>query len=96
MPMQLIGKGKLFTYSQAHADLRIPLDAWIAEVETAVWVTTQDIKNRYVTASFLGESRVVFNLKGNKYRLDVKIDLESQTVLVKRIGTHAEYDKWEF
>jgi mRNA interferase HigB len=54
-----------------------------------------DIKARYSSASFLSDNRVVFNVKGNKYRLLVKVGFNLQTVIIQRIGTHAEYDKWE-
>lgn len=49
-----------------------------------------------MSASFLAGNRVVFNLKGNKYRLDTKIAYQTGVVFVKRIGTHAEYDRWTF
>jgi mRNA interferase HigB len=79
-----------------HADLRPQLDAWVFEVKEAMWKTSADVKSRFPTASFLKDNIVVFNLKGNKYRLDIKIDYGNQVLLVRRIGTHAEYSKWEF
>ena len=94
--MRVIGKQQLEDFKQRHADVRSQIDAWICEAEEAQWASPHDVKERYVTASFLADNRVVFNLKGNRYRLDVKISYESQIVFVKRIGTHAEYDKWTF
>ena len=71
--------------------------AWAAEVEDAEWQNTMDIKNRYRrTASIIDGGRVVFNLKGNKYRLDTRINFPTRIVLVVRAGTHAEYDRWRF
>ena len=61
-----------------------------------MWRTPAEVKARYVSASFLANNRVVFNLKGNKYRLDTKIAYQVGVVLVKRIGTHAEYSRWTF
>lgn len=55
-----------------------------------------DVKVHFPSASFLGDSRIVFNIKGNRYRLYVKIAYQSKTILVKEIGTHAEYEKWDF
>ncbi|MCH6589863.1 MAG: type II toxin-antitoxin system HigB family toxin, partial [Proteobacteria bacterium] len=55
-----------------------------------------DIRQMSGSASFLGDRRVVFNIKGRRYRLDVKVSYKSQVVHVIRIGTHAEYDKWKF
>lgn len=76
--------------------MRGQLRAWAAEVEDADWQNTMDIKNRYPSASIIAGGRVVFNLKGNKYRLDARINFPTRIVLVVRVGTHAEYDRWTF
>ncbi len=94
--MKLIGIKALEDFRKDHADCRKQLDAWVAETQDAQWQTPQDIKARYAHASFLPNNRVVFNLKGNDYRLDVKVNYKNQIVLIKRIGTHAEYKKWTF
>ena len=70
--------------------------AWAHEVEAAVWRSLVDVKARYASASFIGNDRVVFNLKGNHFRLDSQINYSAQIILVRRIGTHAEYDSWTF
>lgn len=72
------------------------VQTWVKEVEAAQWKTSQDIKARYSHASFLSDNRVVFNLKGNNYRLGVKISYKNQTVLVKQVGTHEEYKSWKW
>jgi len=79
-----------------HPDVGPAVDSWVREVLAATWRTTADVKARYVSASFMANNRVIFNLKGNKYRLDTKIAFQTNAVLVKRIGTHAEYDRWTF
>ena len=94
--MKVVGRKRIDDFCRDHADARAPLASWLAESEEANWQTPTDVKERYATASFLGDGRVVFNIKGNKYRLDTKISYKNQTVLIKRIGTHAEYDKWIF
>ncbi len=94
--MKVVGRKKLEEFSRRHADVRSQIQAWLCEVEEAQWQTPHDVKARYATASFLGDNRVVFNLKGNKYRLDVKLSYKNQVVLIKRIGTHAEYSTWKF
>ena len=94
--MKVIGRNQLDDFAAQHADVRSQIDAWICEVEDAEWLTPNDIKARFPSASFLPSSRVVFNLKGNHYRLDTKANYKNQIVLIKRIGTHAEYDKWTF
>jgi mRNA interferase HigB len=92
----VVARERLEKFAAKHADARPQIDAWLCEVEEADWRTTNDIKARFPSASLLAENRVVFNLKGNKYRLDAKIGYEGQVVLVMRIGTHAEYSKWSF
>lgn len=94
--MQLVGLIKLDAFKQLHADLRGPLDAWQIEVENANWVSPQDIKNRYPNVSFLADDRVIFNIKGNSYRLVVKTRYQNGIVLIEWIGIHAEYDKKKF
>ncbi len=92
--MRLVGKERLAEFERAHADIRDPLRAWIAEVEDADWKGTADVKARYPSASFLSQNRVIFNIKGNKYRIETKVNYEMKVVLVTRIGVHAEYSKW--
>jgi mRNA interferase HigB len=92
--MRLVGKEDLAEFGGRHADIRGPLSAWVLEVEEATWKGTADIKARYPSASLLSENRVIFNIKGNTYRIETKVSYEIAVVLVKRIGTHAEYSKW--
>jgi mRNA interferase HigB len=94
--MRLVGKQRIDDFARQHADIRGPVLAWIIEVEEADWSGTADIKARFPSASFLSDNRVVFNIKGNRYRLEVKVSYEIKVVLVKWIGTHAEYSKREF
>lgn len=94
--MILVGKRALSEFARTHALARDAIAAWTLEVESASWQTPMDIKARYASASFLGNNRVVFNLKGNLFRLDVHVNYATQTVLVRRIGTHTEYDSWTF
>lgn len=93
--MRVLGRERLERFRVAHADARAAIDAWLAEAESAAWQTPGDIRARYGSASFLSDNRVVFNLKGNKYRLETKVNFPFQIVLVTRMGTHAEYSKWE-
>lgn len=85
----------LTKFAQKHADVRPQVQAWHAEAEESQWKTPDDIKQRYPTASILTDNRVVFNLKGMKYRLVVKVSYEVQVVMIEKVGTHAEYSKWE-
>ena len=69
------------------------LDAWFDEVSKASWKSTADVKRRYATASIVSAERIVFNVKGNDYRLVVAVDFEKGIVWIKWIGTHKAYDK---
>lgn len=74
------------------AALKGAVDAWFDEVRKAEWKSTADVKRRYATASVVSSDRIVFNLKGNDYRLVASIDFEKKILWVKWIGTHADYD----
>ena len=91
--MRITGRDELDEFSGAHADARSWINAWIADVETAVWKTPQDIKTDYASASFLANNIVIFNVKGNRYRLEVRIAYNTGIVVVRWAGTHAEYTK---
>jgi mRNA interferase HigB len=91
--MRLVGQARLESFARQHADARGPLAAWIAEVEDAQWLMPHDVKGRYRSASFLSRNQVVFNIKGNSYRLICTIAYNAGVVVVSWIGTHAEYDK---
>ena len=76
-----------------HEDAEDALKAWLADAEKVEWRSPNDITANYANISILGGSRVCFNIKGNRYRLIVKVIYKAQVVYVKFIGTHAEYDK---
>ena len=92
--MKVIGREELFLFKKKHSDARSQIDSWEAEVDNAEWENTQDIKQRYAQASFLAKNNVVFNIKGNRYRLLVQVNYKNKIVLVKKVGTHEEYSKW--
>ena len=94
--MRVVGRPTLERFVETHEEVCGAVDAWLREAMVATWRTPVDIKARYGTASFLAGNRVIFNLKGSKYRLDTKIAYQTGVVIVKRIGTHAEYDRWSF
>ena len=76
----------------AHRDAEQPLKAWFEEVSGANWRQPSDIKAQYGHASILQDRRVVFNIKGNDYRLVVAVSYKHQLVFVKFVGTHKQYD----
>jgi mRNA interferase HigB len=91
--MRIVGREKLGEFAGAHADARPWIDNWIAATELAVWRTPQDIKDQYASASFLADNVVIFNVKGNRYRLEMLVAYRTGTVVVRKIETHAEYSK---
>ena len=92
--MEIFGRNTLADFKAKHQDASSQIDAWVAEVGVARWDKPPDIKARYVSASFLSDRHVVFNIKGNKYRLLVQVSYKNQVVFVKKAGTHQEYMKW--
>lgn len=73
--------------------VKAALDAWFDEVSKASWASTADVKRLYATASVVTSERIVFNIKGNDYRLVVSVDFEKAIVWIKWIGTHRAYDQ---
>ncbi len=90
--MRVIAKKRLREFWGRNPDAEGQLMAWYAEAKSAAWQTPNEIKETYGTASVLKDSRMVFNICGNKYRLVVKINYPYQTVYVRFLGTHQEYD----
>lgn len=91
--MRIVGRKKLDDFAGAHADARSWIENWIADTEAARWRTPQDIKSFYASASFLAGNVVIFNAKGNRYRLEVQVAYNIGVVVVRWMGTHAEYTK---
>ena len=90
--MRIISKKPLKEFWEIHPDSETALQAWYAEAKTAIWRNPAEIKAKYGSASILKDSRVVFNICGNKYRLIVKINYLFSVVLIRFVGTHTEYD----
>ena len=97
--MRIIARRTLreFVASRAgHKDqpaLKAALDAWFDEVRRARWRSSADVRRLYATASIVSADRIVFNIKGNSYRLVVAVDFEKAIVWIKWIGTHRDYDR---
>jgi mRNA interferase HigB len=94
--MRVLGRKRLADFCNKYVDARDWIATWIVDVEAAVWRSPHDVRKRFVTASFLGDGRVIFNVKGNKYRLLALVAYQTQIVIVQWAGTHAEYDRQKF
>lgn len=90
--MRVIAVSTLRTFWERYPDAEQPLKAWCEEATSATWVQPADIKAQYRSASVLKNRRVVFNIKGNEYRLIVAIAYKLGVVYVKFVGTHQAYD----
>jgi mRNA interferase HigB len=91
--MRIISRKKLREFWEMHPDSQQPLQSWYADVKQAKWKIPTEVKNIYRNASVVANNRVVFNIKGNKYRLVVAVQYEYGIVYIRFIGTHKEYDK---
>lgn len=92
--MNVVARSRLeaFWSNPLYKDSEQALKAWYAEATRASWASPQDIKNQYRNASVVGNNRVVFNIKGNDYRLIVAVACDFGALYVKFIGTHKQYD----
>lgn len=91
--MRIISKKILREFWENHSDSKQQLLSWYRETNDAIWTNPNHIKLIYPSASFLANNRVIFNIKGNTYRLIVKVSYAQQIVWIRFIGTHAQYDK---
>lgn len=90
---RIIAKRTLREFWENHADSEQYLKTWYETTKNSNWVSPNDVKMTYINASILKNNRVVFNIKGNSYRLIVKLNYVRQWAFIRFIGTHAEYDK---
>ena len=91
--MRVIAKKLLREFWEKHSDCEQQLKSWYQETSKAEWQNSNEIKLDYPTASIIGNNRIVFNIKGNSYRLIIKINFDYQMVWIRFIGTHSEYNK---
>ena len=90
--MRVISKAMLVEFWIKHPASKQALQTWFEDASHAQWKTSQDIKLRYASASFVTANRVVFNIKGNDYRLVVAVAYRFAALYIKFVGTHAQYD----
>lgn len=91
--MRIIAKRTLRDFWSKHADCEQQLKAWFRDTERASWRNLNELKIDHPNASIVRSGRVIFNIKGNKYRLIVKFNFDYQLCWVRFLGTHAEYDR---
>ena len=91
--MRIIAISTLKAFWSKHSQAEMPLRAWYAEASRANWATPAQIKAAYRVASFIGNKRVIFNIKGNDYRLVVAVHYDRYRMFIRFVGTHSEYNK---
>ena len=90
--MRVIAKKILKDFWEKHSDCEQQLKSWYQEASNAEWKNPNEIKLEYPSVSILSNNRIVFNIKGNNYRLIIKINYDYQIIWIRFIGTHSEYD----
>jgi mRNA interferase HigB len=91
--MRIISRSTLRDFWEKFPETETPLKSWFGEVKKAEWQTFNQLKQQFGNASVVGNERVVFNIKGNNYRLVAAIDYEKQILWIRFIGSHKNYDK---
>ncbi|MCL2511973.1 MAG: type II toxin-antitoxin system HigB family toxin [Bacteroidales bacterium] len=91
--MIITNRDVLEKYSRKHVIVKSPIEKWIAEVTAAQWVSFKELRLSFPSADYAGNGRVIFNIKGNDYRLIVIVLYVINVVEIRWVGTHAEYDK---
>ncbi len=90
---RIIAKRTLREFWEKHADSEQYLKTWYETAMTSNWKSPNDVRETYISASILKDGRIVFNIKGNAYRLIVKFNFEKQWAFIRFIGTHSDYDR---
>jgi mRNA interferase HigB len=90
--MRIISRKALREFWERYPDAEQALQAWYHDTRRASWKTPADIRNTYRNASIVGNNRVVFNIRGNQYRLIVAVQYQHGIVYIRFVGTHQEYD----
>jgi len=90
---RIFAKSTLRKFWEEYPDTEQYLKTWYDTVINADWRNPADVKQTYTTASILRNNRIVFNIKGNSYRLIAKFNFEKQWIFIRFVGTHIEYDK---
>lgn len=91
--MRIIAKSTLVEYYTKNPQAKIALEDWYNKTAQAEWHNFADIRNTFATVSQVGNQHYVFNIKGNDYRLVVVVLFTPQTIYIRFVGTHAEYDR---
>ncbi|MFK7971010.1 MAG: type II toxin-antitoxin system HigB family toxin [Bacteroidia bacterium] len=90
---RIIAKRTLRTFWEKNPQSEQALKTWYHIVKNADWTNSNEVKKVFLSASIVGDNRIVFNIKGNHFRLVVKFNFERKWVFIRFVGTHKDYDK---
>lgn len=91
--MRVIAKRTLVKYYTEHPEVQTALEEWFTKTENAQWENFSQVKKTFNTADHVGNNRIVFNIRGNKFRLVALVLFKNQMVYIRHIGTHKEYER---
>ncbi len=91
--MRVVSKKKIIDYYAKNINAKVALEEWYKKVSKLSWENLNELKEDFPSADYVGNNRVVFNIKGNDYRLIAIVIYVSHKLYIRWIGTHAEYDK---
>ncbi len=94
--MKVIGRDVIDACISTHPETKPSLESWLAEAERADWATPVDVKSSYSSVTIRPGSIALFNIKGREYRMACRVFYPKRIVRVLEIGTHPEYDKWDY
>jgi mRNA interferase HigB len=93
--MKIHNKKLLEDFRDSHADAQTQIDSWVVITQAATWQTPAELRQQFPTARFVKGNHVIFKICGNKYRLWVLATFKHGIILIKNIGNHNEYDRWD-
>lgn len=91
--MKIVNSELLNEFVRKHADARNAVEKWVAAIEEAEWKSHNDLKQDFLSADYVGNSRYVFNIRGNNYRIIAVVVFFAGRMVIRFVGTHQEYDK---
>ncbi|WP_181306998.1 type II toxin-antitoxin system HigB family toxin [Rufibacter sp. XAAS-G3-1] len=91
--MRIISNARLIEFYTKHADSKLPLEVWVSIIKGLEIKNLNELKKVFNSVDILGNNRAIFDIKGNRYRIITVVLVKNQTVYIRWIGTHAEYDR---
>ena len=91
--MRIISERTIRIYYETHPEAKSALQDWVSKVKEANWQSLADVKQTFNSVDYVGNQHYIFNIKGNDFRLVAVVKFMVKFVLIRFIGTHAEYDK---